>query len=46
MGRSKLKERIEGVKHTLNLQLDSVFDTLNEKTMEIERKIEANIAEF
>ena len=34
-GRDRLKERIEGVKNRFNTQLDRVFDTLNEKTLEV-----------
>ena len=44
--RYDLKARVEDIKHVLNLQLDSMFGTLNEKTMQIEDTILTNIANF
>ena len=41
--RSDLKGKIEATKHTLNLQLDAVFDSLNEKSLEVEGKILSNL---
>ena len=44
--RGDLKTRIAIAKNEISLQLNSVFDTLDQKALKVEEKILANIAEF
>ena len=44
--RVDLKKTLEDTKNIMNLQLDSVFDKLDNKTKEIENKILSNLAGF